>query len=125
VIVNQKAKMGKQALATARQPTVPSTLTTISQAKVHLYSTLEVKQTTTVNVSGDMLMSEVLEICCRKRKIDSNDYTLKMADTKTDIPLDKTLDSLGLAELCLLKKDRGPSGRHLATHHNESLICSR
>lgn len=77
--------------------------------KVHLYSTLEVKQTTTVNLSGDMLLSEVLDICCKKRKIDSNDYTLKMADTKTDVPLDRTLESLGLEEICLLKKDRGPS----------------
>ena len=78
--------------------------------KVHLYSTLEVKQTTTVSLPGDMLLSEVLVVCCKKRKIDPNDYTLKMADTKTDIPLDRTLESLGLTELCLLKKDRGPSG---------------
>jgi hypothetical protein len=78
--------------------------------KVHLYSTLEVKQTTTVNVSGDMLLADVLELCCKKRKIDPSDYTLKMADTKTNIPLDKTLDSLALKEICLLKKTVGPSG---------------
>ena len=78
--------------------------------KVHLYSTLEVKQTTTVALAGDMLLADVLQLCCKKRKIDPNDYTLKMADTKTDIPLDRTLESLGISELCLLKKSSGVSG---------------
>ena len=80
--------------------------------KVHLYSTLEVKQTTTISLPRDMLLSHVLVVCCKKRKIDPNEYTLKMPDTKTDLPLDRTLENLGITELCLLKKDRGSSGMH-------------
>ncbi|KAI3644569.1 hypothetical protein MP228_010733 [Amoeboaphelidium protococcarum] len=89
-----------------RNPNVRSSLLFI---KVHLYSTLEVKQTTTVSVPADMLLGDVLAFCAKKRKIDPSDYTLKMADTKTDVPLDKTIGASGLTELCLLKKDRGPS----------------
>lgn len=92
-----------------RTQTVAKTSAANFFIKVHLYSTLEVKQTTTISLPGDMLLSDVLIYCCRKRKIEPNDYTLKMADTKTDIPLNKTLESLGIMELCLLKKDRGPS----------------
>jgi hypothetical protein len=89
--------------------------------KVHLYSTLEVKQTTTVALPCDMMFSEVLKYCCKKRKIDPNDYTLKMADTKTDIPLDRTVENLGITELCLLRKDRGPSGAPIV-HLSADLI---
>lgn len=78
--------------------------------KVHLYSTLDVKQTTTVSLPGDTTMAAVLDFCCRKRKIDPKEYTLKMADTVTDVPLNQTLMESGLDELCLLRKDRGPSG---------------
>jgi hypothetical protein len=64
-----------------------------------------------------MLLSDVLTFCCRKRKFNPADYTLKMADTKTDVPFDKTLESLGVKELCLLKKDRGPSGKCFLSHY--------
>lgn len=93
--------------------------------KVHLYSTLEVKQTTTVYLPTDMLLSDVLVFVCRKRKIDPNDYTLKMADTKTDVPLDKTLESLGVIELCLLKKERGPSGKYICQCPSLKLMLMR
>ncbi|KAI8800448.1 stress-activated map kinase interacting protein 1-domain-containing protein [Cladochytrium replicatum] len=78
--------------------------------KVHLYSTLEVKQTTTVQMPGNTLLSDVFEHICKKRKYDIKDYVLKMADTKTDIPMDRTLDQLKLTEVCILKRDRGGAG---------------
>ncbi|KAI8799398.1 stress-activated map kinase interacting protein 1-domain-containing protein [Cladochytrium replicatum] len=78
--------------------------------KVHLYSTLEVKQTTTVQMPGNTLLSDVFEHICKKRKYDIKDYVLKMADTKTDIPMDRTLDQLKLTEVCVLKRDRGGAG---------------
>ena len=56
-----------------------------------------------------MKMSQVLSVVCKKRKIDETDYTLKLADTITDIPLDKTLQEINVTEVCLLKKDRGRS----------------
>ncbi|KAJ3209345.1 hypothetical protein HDU67_006261 [Dinochytrium kinnereticum] len=70
--------------------------------KVHLYSTLEVKQTTTIPNN--------LQYAHEKRKYDPKNYVLKMADTRTDVPLDKTLESLKVQEFCVLKRDRGGAG---------------
>ncbi|KAJ3191004.1 hypothetical protein HK101_008173 [Irineochytrium annulatum] len=78
--------------------------------KVHLYSTLEVKQTTTIDAQSTQLMSEIFEAICRKRKYDPKNYVLKMADTRTDVPLDKTLEALKATEFCVLKRDRGGAG---------------
>lgn len=124
----QKAAAAASALASAVGPSTGSSSTGSVQGKkptyfikVHLYSTLEVKQTTTVSLPGDMLLADVLVYCCRKRKIEPNDYTLKMADTKTDVPLDRTLESMGLTELCLLKKDRGPSAGDIFLRPPEEL----
>ncbi|RKP01047.1 hypothetical protein CXG81DRAFT_26245 [Caulochytrium protostelioides] len=78
--------------------------------KVHLYSTLEVKQTTTVGVPANMLLRDVFAEICKKRKYDMKDYVLKMQDTRTDVPLDRTLEQLKVTEFCVLKKDRGGAG---------------
>ncbi|KAJ3045733.1 hypothetical protein HDV00_007859 [Rhizophlyctis rosea] len=78
--------------------------------KVHLYSTLEVKQTTTIQMPTNIPMSEVFEQICRKRKYDSSKYMMKMADTKTDVPSDKTLEQLRVTEFCILKKTTGGAG---------------
>jgi hypothetical protein len=80
--------------------------------KVHLYSTLEVRHTTTINVPPDMVMSEVLEIVSRKRKITSKDYMLTLIDMKTEVSLDRNVESLqGVTELCLVKRNQGTSGK--------------
>ncbi|KAJ3404199.1 hypothetical protein HDV05_007286 [Chytridiales sp. JEL 0842] len=89
-------------------PTAPSTAPIL--LKIHLYSTLEVRQTTTIMMQGHMLMSEVFDHICRKRKYDPKNYVLKMADTKTDAPMDQTLESLRAVEFCVLKRDRGGAG---------------
>ncbi|KAK5673100.1 Component of a membrane-bound complex containing the Tor2p kinase [Batrachochytrium dendrobatidis] len=78
--------------------------------KVHLYSTLEVKQTTTMQMPVNIPMSEVFDLICRKRKYDPKDYVLKMADTKTDVQLDKTLAQLEAIEFCVLKRSSGGAG---------------
>ncbi|KAJ1554751.1 hypothetical protein HK096_001977 [Nowakowskiella sp. JEL0078] len=78
---------------------------TVFFLKIHLYSTIEVKQTTTVQMPGSTLLSEVFEHVCKKRKYDPRVYVLKMPDTKTDVPLGKTLDQLKVTEFCVLKKD--------------------
>jgi hypothetical protein len=78
--------------------------------RVHLYSTIEVKQTTIMKVLSNTMLSEVFEQICEKRKYRSEDYVLRMADTKTDVPLDKTLEQLGVKEFCVLKRDRGGAG---------------
>ncbi|KAJ3137047.1 hypothetical protein HDU90_002218 [Geranomyces variabilis] len=78
--------------------------------KVHLYSTIEVKQTTTMPVASNIPLAEVFEQICRKRKYDPSKYVFKMADTQTDVPLDKTLDQLRVSELCILKRAGGGAG---------------
>ncbi|RKO94474.1 stress-activated map kinase interacting protein 1-domain-containing protein [Blyttiomyces helicus] len=78
--------------------------------KVHLYSTLEVKQTTTIQMPTTIPLGEVFEQICRKRKYDPSKYVFKMADTKTDVPLDKTVEQLKQYEFCVLKKAGGGAG---------------
>jgi hypothetical protein len=75
--------------------------------KVHLYSTLEVKQTTIMQMPVNIPMSEVFVRICSKRKYDPKDYILKMADTKTDAPLEQTLEQLKATEFCVLKRSSG------------------
>ncbi|KAI8616046.1 stress-activated map kinase interacting protein 1-domain-containing protein [Chytriomyces sp. MP71] len=78
--------------------------------KIHLYSTLEVKQTTTFAFTGDTRMAEVFETICRRRHYDPAHYVLKMADTRTDVPPERALEDVGSVEFCVLKKDRGGAG---------------
>jgi hypothetical protein len=75
--------------------------------KIHLYSTLEVKQTTTMQMPLHLTMQEVFDRICVKRKYDSKDYILKMPDTKTDVPMDKTLEQMECIEFCVLKRSSG------------------
>jgi hypothetical protein len=75
--------------------------------KIHLYSTLEVKQTTTMQMPLNLTMQEVFDRICVKRKYDSKDYILKMPDTKTDVPMDKTLEQMECIEFCVLKRSSG------------------
>jgi len=78
--------------------------------RVHLYSTLEIKQTTTQKFPSNMLLRDVFNSICQKRNYNVNDYALKMADTKSNVDLDKTLEQLKLKEICVLKRDRGGAG---------------
>ncbi|KAJ1529001.1 hypothetical protein HK096_009775 [Nowakowskiella sp. JEL0078] len=94
-------------LVAVRSVNGPSGSNTVFFLKIHLYSTIEVKQTTTVQMPGSTLLSEVFEQVCKKRKYDPSVYVLKMPDTKTDVPLGKTLDQLKVTEFCVLKKDSG------------------
>ncbi|KAJ3117690.1 hypothetical protein HK098_006133 [Nowakowskiella sp. JEL0407] len=108
--VTQKSTSASSTTASVTSPTQPSANSTVFFLKVHLYSTLEVKQTTTVQMPGNTLLSDVFEYICKKRKYDSKVYVLKMPDTKTDVPLNKTLDQLKVTEFCVLKKDSGAKG---------------
>ena len=79
--------------------------------KIHMYSTVELRHTSTLPVPSNILLSEVLERACKKGKVDSKDYVLRMPDAKTDVQLGQTVDSLnGIAEFCVMKKIVGFSG---------------
>ncbi|TPX57994.1 hypothetical protein SpCBS45565_g08095 [Spizellomyces sp. 'palustris'] len=95
--------------SSAGTPTSALPTTTVF-LKVHLYSTIEVKQTTTMPVASNIPLADVFEQICRKRKYDPSKYVFKMADTKTDVPLDKTLEQLRVSELCILKRAGGGAG---------------
>ena len=113
------AEKARKSAAIKSQPVNSTTATTPTSAtpnssasqilyiRVHLYSTIEVKQTTTLQLPGTTTLSEVFEQVCKKRKYEPKDYVLKMVDTKTDVPLDKTLSDLKTTEFCILKRDRG------------------
>lgn len=75
--------------------------------KVHLYSTLEIKQTTIMQMPLNITMQEVFNRICSKRGYDQKDFILKMADVKTDAPLDKTLGEVESIEFCVLKRSSG------------------
>jgi len=118
--MNEMSKRPQQNNSTVMTPSVltpstPSSAATTYFLRIHLYSTLEVKQTTTVQMPSNLLMSEVFAQICQKRKYDTKDYVLKMPDTKTDVPLDKTLAELKVQEFCVLKRDRGGGKSFLKT----------
>ena len=81
--------------------------------KVHLYSTLEVKQTTMMHMPLHLTMREIFGRICEKRKYNPKDYILKMPDTKTDVPLDVTLQKMDCIEFCVLKRASGGGNNHL------------
>ncbi|TPX31118.1 hypothetical protein SmJEL517_g05450 [Synchytrium microbalum] len=106
----KSASISSTAQSTPTSATSASSASQILYIRVHLYSTIEVKQTTTLQLPGTTVLSEVFEQVCKKRKYEPKDYVLKMVDTKTDVPLDKTLTDLKTTEFCILKRDRGGAG---------------
>ncbi|CAG8551389.1 7299_t:CDS:2, partial [Funneliformis caledonium] len=83
--------------------------------RIRLTPNSEVAHTTTINVSADMHFYEVLEMVCRKRKLDPKDYTFKIADTNNYINLEKTVESIGNSqELSLVPKQSVSSSSNTA-----------
>ncbi|CAG8570556.1 10827_t:CDS:10, partial [Paraglomus occultum] len=72
--------------------------------RIRLTPYSEITHTTTINVPPDQHLSDVLEGVCRKRKLDSKEYTFKMAEENVFLELDKTVESVGNAEIALVKK---------------------
>lgn len=57
-----------------------------------------------------MFVGDVLEMVCRKRKLDPNLYILKIADKDVVVPLDRTMESLHeVHEMTLTKKSETTS----------------
>lgn len=55
----------------------------------------------------------MLKVLCEKHKLNSEEYTLRMADTKTDLPATKTIGELNISLLCLMKKNAHSGTRNL------------
>ncbi|KNE70578.1 hypothetical protein AMAG_14703 [Allomyces macrogynus ATCC 38327] len=79
--------------------------------KVHLYSTIEVRHTTTLNVAPTTPLAQIFDAVCRKRSVNPKDYLLKLPDMQTAITdLNQPFASLGhVTELFLMKKSIGTS----------------
>ncbi|KNE68565.1 hypothetical protein AMAG_12735 [Allomyces macrogynus ATCC 38327] len=99
----------------AAPPTAPvpttSRPTTKLFIKVHLYSTIEVRHTTTLNVAPTTPLAQIFDAVCRKRSVNPKDYLLKLPDMQTAITdLNQPFASLGnVTELFLMKKSIGTS----------------
>ncbi|CAG8546454.1 9399_t:CDS:2 [Ambispora gerdemannii] len=96
--------------------------------RVRLTSSSEVAHTTMINVMAEQRLYDVLENVCRKRKLDSKEYTFKSIDKNHFLDLEKTIDSLGVnPELALVKKsnERARSDAVPPQNGSKSLRISR
>lgn len=63
--------------------------------KVHFTSLEALTQITTVEVTTDTYIAEVLDIVCKRWKLDEAYHILKVSGTNTVAPVDRTVESLG------------------------------
>lgn len=92
-----------------------SNLLDASQAtflKVHLYSTTEMRQTTTIHVPVHLKFKEIFDQLCLKYKYDPKDYVLKLIDGMVDVPLEKSLKEVDASECCIVKRGKSLGGNY-------------
>ena len=53
-----------------------------------------------------LISADLLKQLCSKHKLPADEYTLRLPDTKTDLPLNKTVGEINTSAICLMKKDR-------------------
>lgn len=63
--------------------------------KVHFTSLEALTQITTVEITTDTYIAEVLDIVCKRWKLDEAYHILKVSGTNTVAPVDRTVESLG------------------------------
>ncbi|KAG1170708.1 hypothetical protein G6F70_007523 [Rhizopus microsporus] len=101
--------------ATLTKATMP--MTPLKYFRIKLMTNEEVSATTAIPVYAEMFIGDVLELVCRKRKLDANGYMLTIADTNVIVPNDTTVESMKeITDLTLVKKERTltiPSTNHL------------
>ncbi|RUP45661.1 stress-activated map kinase interacting protein 1-domain-containing protein [Jimgerdemannia flammicorona] len=113
--------------ASAAAVPVPSSKSTLTKStltnpvyqylRVRLMTSQEVAATMTVAVYADMFLGDVLDLLCRKRKLDPNLYVLKFPDSNLIVPLDSTVESLhGVQEMTLVKKMAGLTAPSSSSH---------
>jgi hypothetical protein len=85
--------------------------------RIRLTPYSEITHTTTINVPAEQHLSYVLEGVCKKRKLDSKEYTFMMAEENTFLDLDKTVESVGNAEIVLVKKSNERSNSMDSTNN--------
>ena len=89
--------------ATLTKATMP--MTPLKDFRIKLMTNEEVSATTSITVYAEMFIGDVLELVCRKRKLDPNGYMLTIADSNLIVSNDTTVESMkGITDLTLIKK---------------------
>lgn len=78
-------------------PTMQSTPRTGApkQLKIHFTSLEAISQISTIEVTTDTYLAEVLDIVCKRWKLDKAYHILKVSNTQTIAPVDRTVEALG------------------------------
>jgi hypothetical protein len=86
--------------ATLDQPAIPTVHSTPRTGppkllKIHFTSLEAHAQTSTIEVTTDTYIAEVLELLCKRWSLDKAHHFLKISGTNTTAPLDRTVEAIG------------------------------
>ena len=90
----------KPAAAPADRPALPTNYSTPRMGppkmlKIHFTSLEAFSQTSTIEISTDTYIAEVLDTVCKRWKLDKSYHILKVSGTNTIAPVDRTVEALG------------------------------
>ncbi|MCJ1316728.1 hypothetical protein MMC15_002049 [Xylographa vitiligo] len=90
----------KQSATLADKPSVPTIHSTprmgpSKMLKIHFTSLEANTQTSSVEVTTDTYIAEVLDMACKKWNLDKTHHFLKVTGTNTVAPLDRTVEAIG------------------------------
>ncbi|MCJ1245987.1 hypothetical protein MMC30_003191 [Trapelia coarctata] len=90
----------KQSASLADKPAIPTNYSTPRMGppkmlKIHFTSLEAYSQTTSIEVTTDTYIAEVLDIVCRKWNLDKAHHFLRVTGTNTVAPLDRTVEAIG------------------------------
>lgn len=95
------AQPARKPVAQASRPIIPTAYSTPRMGPTKLlkirFTSLEAyTQTTSIEVTTDTYLAEVLDTVCKRWKLDKGYHILKVAGTNTIAPVDRTVESLGM-----------------------------
>lgn len=90
----------KQSTTLADKPAIPTNYSTPRMGppkmlKIHFTSLEAYSQTTSIEVTTDTYIAEVLDIVCKKWNLDKAHHFLRVTGTNTVAPLDRTVEAIG------------------------------
>ena len=94
----------------ADKPNLPLTQSTprmgpSKQIKIHFTSVEAFSQVTTVEVTTDTYLAELLDTVCKRWNLDRSHHFLKVSGTNTTAPVDRTVEALGvISDLDLVRR---------------------
>lgn len=105
--------LNDSSLTPADMPAVPTTHATprigaIKTLKIRFIDLESSTQITSMNLSTDSYIAEILDSVCKKWGLDKGNYLLKVMGSNTIAPLDRTVEALGnITELDLVRRRFG------------------